>query len=162
MAPSHHLNQSWLIITRSSGIHLGTILLEIDINHYDVLKSCTNYCQNTQRANELTWSGCKARQYIQKSAHSFIVLCLIVVIIICFDCIILCIYPYTAGSLTLWQLYDCNCHDDVIKWKHFPRYWPFVWGIHQSPVNSPHKGQWRGALMFSLICAWINVWVNNH
>ena len=24
-----------------------------------------------------------------------------------------------------------------------------------------HKGQWRGALMFSLICAWINVWVNN-
>ena len=39
-------------------------------------------------------------------------------------------------------------HDDVIKWKHFPRYWPFVWGIHRSPVNSPHKGQWRGALMF--------------
>ena len=34
-------------------------------------------------------------------------------------------------------------------------------GIHQSPVNSPHKGQWRGALMFSLICAWINDWVNN-
>ena len=29
------------------------------------------------------------------------------------------------------------------------------------PVNSPHKGQWRGALMFSLICAWISVWVNN-
>ena len=47
-------------------------------------------------------------------------------------------------------------HDDVIKWKHFPRYWPFVRGIHRSPVNSPHKGQWRGALMFSLICAWIN------
>ena len=23
-------------------------------------------------------------------------------------------------------------HDDVIKWKHFPRYWPFVWGIHRS------------------------------
>ena len=29
------------------------------------------------------------------------------------------------------------------------------------PVNSPHKGQWRAALMFSLICAWINDWVNN-
>ena len=29
------------------------------------------------------------------------------------------------------------------------------------PVNSPHKGQWRGALMFSLICARINDWVNN-
>ena len=48
-----------------------------------------------------------------------------------------------------------------MKWKHFPRYWPFVWGIHWSPVNSPHKGQWRGALMFSLTCAWINSWVNN-
>ena len=35
-------------------------------------------------------------------------------------------------------------------------------GIHRSPVNSPHKGLWRGALMFSLICAWINGWVNNH
>ena len=58
-----------------------------------------------------------------------------------------------------------NClgisHDDVIKWKHFPRYWPFVRRIHRSPVNSPQKGQWRGALMFSLICVWINDWVNN-
>ena len=38
---------------------------------------------------------------------------------------------------------------DVIKWKHFPRSWPFVQGIHRSPVNSTHKGQWRRALMFS-------------
>ena len=35
-------------------------------------------------------------------------------------------------------------------------------GIHRSPVNSPHESQWRGALMFSLICAWIHGWVNNH
>ena len=45
--------------------------------------------------------------------------------------------------------------------RYFPRYWPFVRGIHRSPVNSPHKGQWRGALMFSFFCAWINGWVNN-
>ena len=51
-------------------------------------------------------------------------------------------------------------HDDVIKWKHFPCYWPFVRGIHRSPVNSPRKSQWRGALMFSLIYALINGWVN--
>ena len=51
-------------------------------------------------------------------------------------------------------------HDDVIKWIHFPRYWPFVRGIHRWPVNSPHKSQWRW-LMFSLICAWISCWVNN-
>ena len=50
-------------------------------------------------------------------------------------------------------------YDDVIKWKHFSRYWPFVWGIHRLLVNSPHKGQWRGALMFSLICTWTNSWV---
>ena len=57
--------------------------------------------------------------------------------------------------------YRIYIHDDVIKWKHFPRYWPFVRGIHRSPVNSPHKGRWSGALMFYLICAWINAWVNN-
>ena len=63
--------------------------------------------------------------------------------------------------LCLVRVDICLFHDDVIKWNHFPRYWPFVWGIHRSPVNSLHKGQWRGALMFSLICARINGWVNN-
>ena len=52
-------------------------------------------------------------------------------------------------------------HDNRIKWKHFPRYWPFVRGIHQSPVNFPHKGQWCGALIFPLIYVWTNSWVNN-
>ena len=64
-----------------------------------------------------------------------------------------------VGSWTGWA--KCVSHDDVIKWKHFPRNWPFVREIHRSPVNFPHKGQWRGALMFSLIYAWINDWVNN-
>ena len=45
---------------------------------------------------------------------------------------------------------DTRYHDDLIKWKHFRRYWPFV-----------HKVQWHGALMFSLICAWTNSWANN-
>ena len=54
-----------------------------------------------------------------------------------------------------------SSHDDVIKWKHFPRYWPFVRGINRSSVNSPLKGQWRRALVFSLICTRINGWVNN-
>ena len=30
-----------------------------------------------------------------------------------------------------------GCHDDIIKWKHFPCYWPFVWEIHRSMVNFP-------------------------
>ena len=54
---------------------------------------------------------------------------------------------------------------DNAWWRHqietFSALLAFVRGIHRSPVNSPHKGQWRGALMFSLICVWINGWVNN-
>ena len=64
--------------------------------------------------------------------------------------------PIPAPSVPLWYIWLSICHDDVIKWKHFPRYWPFVHRSHQSPVNSLHKGQWRGALIFSLICVWIN------
>ena len=70
------------------------------------------------------------------------------------------IYPYPSfcyaslSKIVPW-------HDDVIKWKHFPRHWPFVRGIHRSPVNTLHKGQWRGALMFCLICAWTDSWANN-
>ena len=52
-------------------------------------------------------------------------------------------------------------HDDVIKWKYFPRYLPLVRGIHRPPVNSPHKGQRRWTFKFSLICARINSWVKN-
>ena len=52
-----------------------------------------------------------------------------------------------------WYPFEWLVHDDVIKWKHFPRYWPFVQGIHRASANSPHKGQWQGALMFSFICA---------
>ena len=75
--------------------------------------------------------------------------------------------PYERHSIAgqwnrgIIQMLFVAWHDDVIKWKHFPRYWPFVRGIHRWPVNSPHKGQWRGALMFSLICVWINGWVNS-
>ena len=62
-----------------------------------------------------------------------------------------------------WTVKNNLLHDDVIKWKHLPRYWSLVRGIHRSlvKVNSPHKGQWRGDLMFYLIWAWINGWANN-
>ena len=71
---------------------------------------------------------------------------------------------YSSGVIIEWNIRTIaqgEIHDDVIKAKHFPRNWPFVREIHRSPVNFPHKGQWRGALMFSLIYAWINDWVNN-
>ena len=71
------------------------------------------------------------------------------------------IHPLTQHIHWIRHPFHLRYHDDVIKWKHLPRYWPFVQGIHRSPVNSLHKGQWHGALMFSLICVWINHWVNN-
>ena len=54
---------------------------------------------------------------------------------------------------------SCSQYNDVIKWKYFPHFWPFVRGIYRLPVNSPHKGQWP--FMFSLSCARINGWVSN-
>ena len=74
---------------------------------------------------------------------------------------------YTTLSVTQRVKYLENyipiiCHhDDVIKWKHFPCNWPFVREVHRSLVNFPHKGQWRGALMFALIYAWISDWVSS-
>ena len=69
-----------------------------------------------------------------------------------------CLESSTDAVLGRHVLRSSSCdryrkHDDVIKWKHFQRYRPFVQGIDWSPVNSPHKGQWRGVLRFSLICA---------
>ena len=52
-------------------------------------------------------------------------------------------------------------HYDVIKWKHLPRYRPFVRGIHKPLMDFPHKEQWQGALMFSLIYDWTKSWANN-
>ena len=56
-------------------------------------------------------------------------------------------------------------HSKNAWWRHqmetFSALLALCAGIHWSPVSSPHKGQWHGALMFSLICAWTNGWVNN-
>ena len=65
---------------------------------------------------------------------------------------IVCPMIYVHGCVVI----RC-CHDDVINWK----YWPFVRGTTGHWVDSRHKGQWCGALMFSLICAWTNGWANN-
>ena len=55
--------------------------------------------------------------------------------------------PDVVGAVKQRHEHVLFCHDDVIKWKHFPRYWLFVRGIHRSLVNSPHKGRCRGALI---------------
>ena len=83
-------------------------------------------------------------------------------------------FPGFSYSLVLMDVYDPPNTKSIplffkvllpVWWRHqmetFPRYWPFVKGIHWSPVNSPYKDQWCWALMFSLICAWINGGVSN-
>ena len=75
--------------------------------------------------------------------------------------------------LVYWRIYASLCFN-VLTIRHWPRHtwWrnqmetfvtllAFVNGILGSPMDSHHKGQWRGALIFSLICAWINGWVSN-
>ena len=44
-------------------------------------------------------------------------------------------------------------HDDVIKWKYFPRYWPLCGEFTGDRWILRTNGQWRGALVFSLTCA---------
>ena len=66
-------------------------------------------------------------------------------------------HTHTGRVLTIWKLLST-------WWRHqmetFSALLAICAGNSPVPVNSPHKGQWRGALMFSLICAWINGWVN--
>ena len=73
------------------------------------------------------------------------------------------VLPVLFWTVDIAPIYEVpkRSHDDVVKWKHFPRYWPSEKGIHWSLVNSPHQGQWREALMFSLICVWTNGWANH-
>ena len=66
---------------------------------------------------------------------------------------------FMVTSLAPGRSYDCQW------WRHQMGLFSALLALYEgnSPVlvNSLHNGQWRGALMFSLICVWINDWVNN-
>ena len=84
-----------------------------------------------------------------------------------------CIWRWIKTRIGVLQqaLLDCrygcvlatSCH--YAWWRNqmgtFPRYLLFVRGIHRWPIDSHHKGEWCGAWMFSLICAWTNSRANN-
>ena len=78
----------------------------------------------------------------------------------CMLVVLVCICHWRYSRPKTFDFATWN-HDDVIKWKNFSRYWPFVRGIHRSSLNSPHKGQWCGAWMFYLIYSRINGRVNS-
>ena len=69
------------------------------------------------------------------------------VVCVCMWYGVVCVCVFCLGSTLLYPPW----------WRHqietFSALLAICAGIHRSPVNSPHKGQWRGALMFSLICA---------
>ena len=66
-----------------------------------------------------------------------------------------------------WNLSETTTSQGSLQtwWRHqmetFSALLALCAGIHRSPVNSRHTGQWRGTLMFPLICAWINGWAND-
>ena len=85
---------------------------------------------------------------------------------------VLSIFWQSWGSKNIWCKLVCfhrKSETDYlvenIWWRHhmetFSALLDLLLGNSPVPMNSPYKGQWRGALMFSLICAWINDWVNN-
>ena len=91
------------------------------------------------------------RQNIKQSAKH-IYICILWIYIYFVRCTLLVINTH------IWCLvFKLKC----IKRKHCLYYWPFFRGINQSPVNSPHKGQWCRTLKFSLICVWTNSWESN-
>ena len=71
--------------------------------------------------------------------------------VVVLSCSIGC-FSYITGKLF---------HDDVIKWKHFPRYWPFVLeftGPRWIPLTKASDAElW----CFLWSAPWINSWVNN-
>ena len=60
-------------------------------------------------------------------------------------CTVLCTYirlPLVGYSVQCYNgtWLHRSVHGDVMAWKRFPHYWPFVRGIHWSPMDSPHTG----------------------
>ena len=97
------------------------------------------------------FTGAYIHLYMYVSDYAYCVVCAFIYV--------LCVYVVrdnwtVMGYSPMWTHSKCTWHktEKVIYSRTF---------IHRSPVYSPHKGQWRGAFMFSLICGWINRWVNN-
>ena len=65
------------------------------------------------------------------------------------------LHLYFLFSWWLHQMETCSASLAFVR-----GIYRWLQGIHRSPVNSPQTDQWCGALMFSLICARTNGWVN--
>ena len=106
---------------------------------------------------------CRNIRHVPYDMQPFVVICFNVVRnqYTKYSCVFSCLYfhcPFPGGNRQCWKKID---HDDVTIWEHFVRYWSFFRVIYLSPVDSPYKSQWCGALIFSLIWAWTNLWANS-
>ena len=120
-------------IFSASAVEISVLRKAIDISYLNYHTMCRlNFYLTVVKS---TWP--RDELISEKLGHKWIVYCLV----------------WSSWSHVLNR---SRTHDDVIKWKHFPRHWPFVRWIHWWPVYSLPKGQWREALVFSLICAWTN------
>ena len=66
----------------------------------------------------------------------------------------------STTSIAIYLTQHPQRHEAVIRWEHFPHYWPFVGVMHRSPVISPQWSPVTRRFDVFLICARINVWVN--
>ena len=73
----------------------------------------------------------------------------------CDNIVVVCRMPFLRRKAHYWDMMTSS-NGNIF---HFTG--PFVRRILRSPMNSPHKGQWRGALMFLWSAPCINGWVNN-
>ena len=99
----------------------------------------TNPSMNQISTHRRNWYFIERNEYFDVFCHDTL---------IAFDCIQLLVLLSNRTPLCIWfDLVEViwnvanhlSAHDDIIKWKHFPRDWPFVWEIHRGPVNFPHK-----------------------
>ena len=144
----------WFSLNRLMDTQSNNRIFETPWRSYDIIVTVYVMFRCTTNNKQCYWMDIRASvtNYLFRYWHLYSVMS---ILLAC--CVIDLLYS-RPGCRELCE----RPYDDVIKWKLFPRYWSFVRGIHRSPVNSPHKGQWRGAWMFSLISIWINGWVNNH
>ena len=135
-APSHYLNQCWLIISKvlwhsSEGIIMRR---SEDTNQSNKIENCSfKMASRSPRGQWVNWgaAACCRHLYLTSDRQRLGIRCSAV-----FINFHSCTHKHDHNII-----FQSN-HDDVIKWKHFPRYWPYV-----LPVNSPHEGQRRGALI---------------
>ena len=137
LVPSHYLNQCWVIVN-------WTLMNKLQLNfhpntnlfiHENASENivCQNGCHFVQRGDELKIPG------HTRAKHAICLIlpqrCQQIMIIFpwCESTAQISLKNYVITQQGLESFHKLAFwHDDVIKWKHFPRNWPFVRGIHRS------------------------------